>query len=372
MSHFNKDFNVIYIRVVQGCNLNCTHCFTLGNRDEVKLAPLEQIRNYLQSIKSNVNPKKAVFYIHGGETFLAPLPYLAQVNGLIREIFEETQFNIIPQTNLMYKIDQEYIDFIKREYGNQIGISWDAKIRFGSTSRGLSEELFFNNFRELVNANIDIAIAVTVQNNLLEVDPLSFVGKFDGAKSVDFEFLTIFDDKTRHLKVDNLKWSKYFAKIVEYYATHDLTWSMPQVDLFTKSFLENRIYQCKCNCCEHRTFTMNVNGSVGLCPDDTYINPISSVIEMTENWSAFEKKALQKYIMQKCNQLPEICTRCKFFDYCGGNCEPTLFDENQEDCPLSQISLEYQFQNIEVFKKKLQQAKDNLVELKVEPQLQNP
>lgn len=363
MSHFNQDFNVIYIRVVQGCNLNCAHCFTLGNQDEVKLAPLEQIQKYLQSIKTHVNPRKATFYIHGGETFLAPKVYLAEVNDIIRDVFKGTEFNIIPQTNLMYKVDQAYADFIHKEYNSQLGVSWDEKIRFSTTTGALNENLFLNNFKFLAQSGIEMAVAVTVQNHLLKVPPLEFVKKFDGATSLDFEFLTTFDEKTRNLKVRNEEWSQFFSEVVKYYATHDVTWSMPHVDLFTKSFRENTIYQCKCNCCEHRTFTMNVNGTVGLCPDDTYIHPLSTVDQMSKDWSTFAEKARQKYILQKCQELPPICMSCEFFDICGGNCESSLFNENEKDCPMSHLALRYQLSHLDVFEKKLKKAKENLIEL---------
>lgn len=362
-SHFNQEFNVIYLRLVQGCNLNCEHCFTLGNKDKYKLAPIEQVHDYLRAIRDNVNPAKAVFYIHGGEPFLAPLEYHKQVNQLIRDTFRGIEFNIIPQTNLMYQINEEFVQFLKEEYSSHIGVSWDHGIRFQTTSSGLNEDLFIQNFNKLAKAEIEIAVAVTVQNKLLQVDPVNFLEKLDGAKSIDFEFLTMFDEKTKNLKVSNEHWAKFFAKIVKYYATHDTSWSLPQVDLFTKSFVEGRVYQCKCNCCEHRTFTMNVDGTVGLCPDLTYVRPISTVSEMKSNWQNFALKALNCYVEQKAQPLQPICNNCDYFEYCGGNCEPTLFNPNENECPMSLEGLKYQFENLNIFMQKLKLAKQNLKEL---------
>lgn len=364
MSHFNKDFNVIYLRVVQGCNLNCTHCFTLGNQDKYQLAYLSQIDLFINNIKKNVNPKSAVFYIHGGEPFLAPLEYLSEVNSVIKKTFPDIHKNIIPQTNLMYKIDQPYINFIKKEYNSHIGVSWDHGIRFSTTTKGLGEDLFLKNFRLLVDEGIEMAVAITVQKHLLTQDPIEVIKKLDGATSIDFEFLTMFDKKTHDLKVNNTEWSKFYFEIVKYYAEHDTTWSLPQVDLLTKSHLENKIYQCKCNCCQHRTFTMNCNGSTGLCPDETYFSPISTVQEMTTNWNLFQKKAEQLYLGQLGQDINEICTKCDFFSICGGNCEASLFNPGDDECPLSKKSIGFQFSRIEIFKNKLKIAKKNLVELR--------
>lgn len=362
-SHFSKEFNVIYLRVVRGCNLNCTHCFTLGNRDKYSLAPLEQVEDFLCAIRTNVNPQKAVFYIHGGEPFLAPKDYLRSVNKVIRKVFPDIPKNIVPQTNLMYKIDEEYLRLVRDEYDNHIGVSWDEGIRFSTTSRNLNEELFLKNFNTLVQAGVNLAVAITVQKNLLQSDPVKIVEKLRGARSIDFEFLTMFDQKTKDLKVQNADWAPFYYKLLKYYATNDTTWSMPQADLFTKSFIENKIYQCKCNCCQHRTFTMNVDGSVGLCPDETYIRPFSTVLEMKKDWKRFETKSLESYIVQKAQALPDICKSCEFYDYCGGNCETELFSDGDTECPMSKQALAFQMKNLDLFVRKLHTAKRNLVEL---------
>lgn len=363
-SSFRQDFNVIYLRVVQGCNLNCTHCFTFGNRDKYKLAPLEQVESFLKSIKKQVNPKKAVMYIHGGEPFLAPLEYHRELNKIIKKIMADTEIDIIPQTNLMYQVDDEFIDFIKTEYNGQLGVSWDSKIRFESTSSGLNEDLFFKNFRKLASSNIDMAVAITVHKYLIEEDLESLIKKFDGAKSFDFEFLTYFDEKTKNLKVDNQKWSTFYSKLVKYYAENQTTWSLPLVDLFTMSVQQNKIYQCKCNCCQNRTFTMNCNGTVGLCPDETYFDPISTVDELAQNWTFFESKAMSKHATQMSRPIHDLCMSCEFYEYCGGNCEEQLLGPGDTECPMSQAALRYQFANMEIFKKKLIKTYQNLPELK--------
>ncbi len=364
-SHFSAEFIVVYLRVVQGCNLNCAHCFTLGNRDEYRLVDLDHVRQFLRAIVKNVGPKKAVVYIHGGETFLAPREHLAAVNKIVREEFISlNHYDIIPQTNLMYEVDDAYIDFIKQEYNSQIGISWDYKIRFNTAGKNLDEALFFTNFSKLVEGGIDAAIAITVQKHLLKSDPLEWLPKFTGAKSIDFEFLTLFDNKTRNLKVNNDEWSEYLFNVVQYYASHSLTWSMPQVDLFTKSFVENRIFSCKGNCCLNRTFTLNCNGSVGLCPDQAYFAPISNMKEVVEDWDQFELKGRETYLRQMVQPLHELCSTCEFYDHCGGNCEPDLFDAGSKECPLSRKTLKFQKENLELFMNKLQLAKTNLVELR--------
>lgn len=360
---FSSEFNVIYVRVVQSCNLNCDHCFTLGNSDPFKLAKLQDIRNYLLAIKENVNPRKAVFYIHGGETFLAPVSFLKQVNEIIEELFHETESYIIPQTNLLVNLSQELLDLIKYGYKGEIGVSWDYKIRFDDSKKSLSEERFLKNLRILLDNGINVAVSITVQKHLLELDPIQLVEKFSGVASIDFELLTIFNEKTQHLKVSNIAWATYLRKIVDYYTTCQTSWSLPQIDLFTKSIKENKLYRCKCDCCNNRTFTFNPNGTVGLCPDRTYYRPISTAKEMYENWPSFYAKAIPVIAERESAKVNKVCLRCEFYDICGGNCEDTLFVEGEEECPLSKSVIKYQIDNLGLFTPKLDDAYNNLPEL---------
>lgn len=349
---FSNEFNVIYVRVVQGCNLNCDHCFTLGDKDPYMLTDINHVNKFLQSIKNNVDPKKATFYIHGGETFLAPYEYLKEVNDVIRNTFGSMPMDIIPQTNLLYKVDDQFIEFIKKEYRGTLGVSWDADIRFGSIAinkKKEQEELFFGNFKKLIDAGINVHISITAQKYLLSYDPLEIVRMFDGADSIDFELLTTFDEKTRNLKPNNEKWANWLNKLVDYYEKNETTWCLPQIDLFTKSLLNGKLFDCKCNCCDKRTFTLNPNGTVGFCPDKTYIEPISDVDEMVTDWKTFESKAVE-VIINKLTEMTQhqMCFSCEHYDICGGNCDASLFDETDE-CPLSKKVISRIRNNKEIF-----------------------
>ncbi len=310
-----------------------------------------------------MNPRKATVYIHGGETFLAPREHLAEVNRIVRRELRDTAVNIIPQTNLMYDVDESFVEFIHREYAGQMGVSWDYGIRFETGSKRFGEELFFGNLQKLIRGGVEVAVAITVQRHLLEANVEQLLEKFSGVSSLDFEFLTMFDEKTLDLKVSNDAWSAFYDKVVRYYATHEVSWSLPQVDLLTKSLMENKIYNCKCNCCQHRTFTLNCNETLGLCPDETYVRPLSNLEEFTRDWATFEAKAREQHLTHLAQELNPKCQSCEFFDICGGNCEASLFDESEE-CPLSRKTIRYQAEHLERFKEKLKFAMTNLVELK--------
>lgn len=363
---FDTDFNVIYLRVIGGCNLNCTHCFTLGNRDKVKKASDNDIKGFLQAIRKNINPKKVALYLHGGETFLRPISELTEIVQYARNILNESEVIILPQTNLVYKLTPEWIRFVKEVCSNEVGISWDYQIRFGSirTDKAIEkEQLFFNNLQILLDNDIHVHVAITVQRHLLKADPIKILESFTGVKSIDFELLTAFDDKTRNLVCNNKEWSDWYFRIVEYYRDHDVSWSLPQMDLLFKSMLGSEPMDCKCNCCNKRTFTLNPNGTVGLCPDHAYISPISTAEEMNNDWSAFTQKAQETLIQDLIDKSSTLCYDCEHYEICAGNCNSELFDETNE-CPLSRKAIGYAIEHKKDFLEKYKKSMENLPELR--------
>ena len=223
---FERDDVTIFVRVQQGCNLNCTHCFTLGNEDKVQTTPFEYVDQFLTAIKANVDPTRGTIYLHGGETFLAKMSYLRQVTARIKELYPSEDFKIIPQTNLVFKIGDEFIDFIKTHCNGHIGVSWDAKIRFGSIkteNQVRQEKLYFANLKKLLDAGVKVHISITAQRHLLAVNPLKIAEMFAGVNSIDFELLTTFDEKTRDLRPNLKKWAQWLDVLVDHYQHNEVS-----------------------------------------------------------------------------------------------------------------------------------------------------
>lgn len=361
---FERNDIVIFLRVQQGCNINCSHCFTLGNKDKVVTTPFEYVEKFLKAIKNNIDPQSGIVYLHGGETFLAKLSYLREVTTLVRQLYGDN-FGIIPQTNLVYTIDEEYIDFIKNHCDGHVGVSWDAKIRFGSikTEHAIKQEkLFHENIAKLIAAGISVHVNITVQKHLLDYDPIKIAKMFEGCKSIDFEHLTVFNDTTEELRPNLVKWANWLDRLTEHYQNNEVSWCLPQIDLFAKSLDSGVPYQCKCNCCDRRTFTLNPDGSTGFCPDNSYIDPTSNVETASTNWPLFTEKAHDAFIARLATLNTDNCFSCEHYNECGGNCEDTLFDGSGE-CPLSKKTIARVKEHKEVFLDLLKnRSKKNLLE----------
>lgn len=326
MSIFNQDFFVCYLRVAQGCNLNCTHCFTLGNKDRIDFIQPETAERLIRVIKERINPQKIVFYIHGGETFMAPFKHLEKIFQTIQLYFGDKAI-IIPQTNLLVKVNKEFVRLIKTYCRNHVGVSWDHKIRF---TTGKQEDRFFKNLGFLTDNDVRYSISITLHKYLIdETDPIEVLSKFKHASTIDFEYLTVFDDKTRMLnQMDMKRYYWYLEQIYNVYLTTNTNYSLPFIDLVYKDVKAGKFTNCKCNCCNERTITMNVNQSVGLCPDYAYIQPISTISEMENDWTAFEQKALNTIVARKVTEFNPICMKCPSYEMCGGNCDLGLIRED--------------------------------------------
>jgi sulfatase maturation enzyme AslB (radical SAM superfamily) len=214
---FDRDHINVFLRVQQGCNLNCDHCFTLGNKDKVLTTPFEYVEGFLNALDKNVDPQSVTLYLHGGETFLAKISHLRQVTDYAKSVFADKKLTIIPQTNLVYKITEDWLTFVKEDCGGQIGVSWDAKIRFGSIKSEhevRNEKLFFENLKILRDNGIKYYITICAQKHLLNIKPWDIANMFEGAASIDFEHLTVFDEKTKDLRLNLKKWSNWYDALL--------------------------------------------------------------------------------------------------------------------------------------------------------------
>ena len=108
---------------------------------------------------------------------------------------------------------------------------------------------------------------------------------------------------------------------------------------------------------------MNPNGTVGLCPDKTYYAPIGHAHEVRADWSTFTKQAILKIAEREAQKVNPVCLSCEFYDFCGGNCEESLFVDGEDECPLSKKVIQYQIENLSLFNLKLEKAYANLPEL---------
>lgn len=344
MTEFNQESINIFVRAVQSCNLNCTHCFTMGDRDPVKILDQLDLFKFVSSISKNVRPKNTKIYLHGGEPFLASEKELTEIANICKNTFRNSVMTI--QSNLAFPLKDWHLDFMKKYCNSFIATSWDADIRFRSQKQ---EELFFKNLKILESHGIKYAVHLTVQDKLLARNPIEVVKLFPNAELLEFEHMTVFDDRTRSIAPNNREWDEWYLEVVKYYVNNKPKWELPLLQMFQQNINAHDVFGCKCNCCADASFTINADGTTGLCGDTTYWNPLSDVDEMTYDWKSFEDKALDEIIRRRGYEPHEMCYSCDLFEYCGGNIEHETFDDSGE-CVMGRSAMRYQLENQELFK----------------------
>lgn len=347
MTVFNQESINLFVRVVQSCNLNCTHCFTLGDKDPVKIIDPKTVKDFCQSIRDNVNPKQVKIYLHGGEPFLAKTEVLEEVSEICLTYFP--QANITIQSNFAFPLSSKQIRFMKKYCNSFVATSWDADIRFRTDRQ---EDLFFKNLERLKSEGIKYTVHMTVQDNLLKRNPVEVVEQFPDAELLEFEHMTVFDDRTRSIAPNNREWDEWYLEVIKYFVDTKPKWELPLLEMFQHNINAHDVFGCKCNCCADASFTLNVDGTAGLCGDTTYWNPLTDIGEMLFEWKTFEDKAMDEIIRRRGYEPHEMCYSCDLFEYCGGNIEHETFDDSGE-CVMGRSAMRYQLENQELFKELL-------------------
>lgn len=169
----NKDDNfdhLIYIRVYEGCNLYCKHCFIPANPKKLSLNTLrtscENIRNF--ATKGQV----LLFQWHGGEPTARGINFIREALEIINsELGDDFSIKHSMQTNLMNYSDK-WAEIYREYFDSKIGISWDAKIRLlkknDDESNREYEKKFWENVHKLHKDNIEPYLVITGTRNFFE------------------------------------------------------------------------------------------------------------------------------------------------------------------------------------------------------------
>lgn len=161
--------HMVYLRVIEACNLHCAHCFIPNNPkrmswDEVMAVP-GQVRAFAKPGQT------VLFQLHGGEpTLLGPEFVRKMCVYLTQELADFTvRFSI--QTNLM-TFDLRWAQLYKEFFNANIGISWDPEIRLMRMGRPESnqefESRYWSNVVELKRSGISPYMVITVTRPLIE------------------------------------------------------------------------------------------------------------------------------------------------------------------------------------------------------------
>lgn len=334
--------HLVYLRVFEGCNLHCEHCFIPNNPR--RFAP-ERFADIPAMLAPRI-PKGSNVLIqwHGGEpTLMGPEYIRAGIETLGGDTTYTWRHGI--QTNLMTYYPR-WADLYHQHFASEVGVSWDPLIRLDKSqkaeSHGKVRETFMRNLQSLIADGLTPYVVVTATRTLFEhhTDPFGFFQWWtdQGVRHVHLERVT----KTGYARqnwdrigLDNRGYSHAMARWAKAYAAYKRTdhgrdfhlSPFENLGASVASLLrgEPRAAGCWSGACDTRFHTIDGDGykagCTALTSEDGNRNRTIPLIPKS-NASFEDKRALRTY----------NCGACIFRSVCKTGCLALDFDDGSGEC----------------------------------------
>src|SRR5690606_30019336 len=157
------DFDhLVYVRLFEGCNLACQHCFIPANPKKMSD---EQLRNLPLEFSRFASPgQRILIQWHGGEPTMLGHQVILNAIEHWRATYPQYEFSFGIQTNLM-TYDRDWKQLYEKHFNGNVGISWDPEIRLLRKGKPESnaefEERFWPKVDELVADGLNPYLVVT-------------------------------------------------------------------------------------------------------------------------------------------------------------------------------------------------------------------
>lgn len=334
--------HLIYVRVFEGCNLHCQHCFIPSNP---KRMTHEQISEIPSLIKDVVKPgSKVLIQWHGGEPTIFGADWMKKA---INSLEQNKNFQFIHgiQTNLINYSD-EWKDVYKEFFNSSIGVSYDPKIRLmkkniKETNKEF-ENVFWKKFQNLLNDNIEPYMVITATKTFFETykNPYKFYQEMydKGVKRLHLERVTGTGEARKNwdfIGLTNAEYSKYMSRFMKaYYGMKNRADS--SFDMFVSPFdgilssidkLRTKQvggYGCWSGKCDTTFHTIDANG---------YKRGCTAITSEFDN-SRFSGEPLKFSDPERARgeRKMKSCQGCKFQSICSSGCLAITMDDGSGEC----------------------------------------
>lgn len=341
---------LIYLKTTETCNLNCLHCFTNGSNGSKIYWNYSAVSDWLYRLSLETPDVPHVHCeFHGGEPFLASVESMQYVYDHCKDLWSSMSWGVT--TNLVFKLDQEKLDFIQGPLGNRIGTSWDPDIRFANPKQ---YDLWRKNIQTLIDLNVDIKLNISITKGTVAMNPIDLLEwvRDLGVKELALERLTSNGsaEKNTHIFPSNLEQDQWFLKMYQQTVEHNARdWVHNEFFESVYSKFENGATNTGtfCRDCEEKLFTLNADGTIAGCPNSApqeYFGKISDNIkELLINPQRIHNIACER------SRDPR-CYSCDVFQHCNSDCHQL---EWQGDTCGAPKSLMQHLSNINSFNRKV-------------------
>ena len=323
---------VIYLKTTESCNLSCKHCFTEGNIPKRYYWNTEAIINWIDRLLCFCPNDYIHFELHGGEPMLAPMSSLQSVYSHIRGK-NNNKLSIGMTSNLVYKLNQEKIDFITSLDG--FGTSWDPDIRFSNDNQ---LRLWIDNVKYL-NTKRFMTLFISVSKGLItfDTDELLLFIKDLGFQRVHFERITSDGNAKKNLDLfpNNQEIDQWYLRLhdsVERLQARQWYYITSLEDVYSKFEKFQFCNGTFCRDCQEKLFTINANGTIAGCPNSAPTEHYGHISQSIESLLQSSKR-IDSIIKEK--ERNPLCYTCPVFKYCGSDCHKLSWDGDICPAPKS-------------------------------------
>jgi radical SAM protein with 4Fe4S-binding SPASM domain len=323
-----KNDLLFYIKTTETCNLNCSHCFTSGKNGKKIFFDAKKTADWCNLLTPG---RTGHFEFHGGEPFLAPIESMWDFYYRTRD----SGFSYGATTNLVFKLNDDKLDFMDNVLNKRIGTSWDSDIRFENKKQ---LDLWEHNIKLLLDRGYTIKLFVSLSRSIIDMEPinlLQFVKEL-GVQELALERLTLNGSARKNPLIfpSNLDLQYWFLKMYEQTKQYNArSW-------FKNDFLENVYKKFEnnfnsagtfCRDCEQKLFTINADGSISGCPNAA---PEEIYGHISEGLTVLDKPKRCDVITKELSRDPR-CYSCNMYKYCKGDCHQLEWEDDV--CPAPKL-----------------------------------
>lgn len=310
--------HVKYLKVTEGCNLDCDHCFSGGrNKENSKVWNRELIWDIVQ--KEHCGDINTHYEFLGGEPLLfgpKEVDWMAvRLNGL-----DNASLGIT--TNLAYKLTDEHLSLFEKYFSENLATSLDVGYRFKNKT---IRKRWESNVRTLVDRGLKIKLNMIVNKELLTHSIADLFHLIDelGFKYFRLERIT-YDGKAVGLenRILNSEVDDFFHDSFLEYEKGNYGFIFSNYREFKEKFrLKSFAVGENCRDCEQRLTTFNADGTLGGCPN--------AATKEASSYRAFEEEKISRIAKEL--TFHEGCLTCDLFSICRGECHRQQWDSS--GCP---------------------------------------
>lgn len=336
--------HLVYVRVFEGCNLHCEHCFIPKNPKRMNLETITGVADYLRKFAKP--SQNILIQWHGGEPTLFGADWMAEAIERIESAAPEFNFRHGIQTNLM-TYSKSWGQLFRDRFADGLGVSWDPQIRHlgrDDQSNAAYEEVFWRNFTDLINDGLDPYVVMTATKQFFETfkNPISLFEFLSsrGIRKAHIERLTetgYARDNWDRIGVDNAAFSFGMARILKAYtvwtANRDPSEPSLSISPFDGLLMSARLliqnnpvsgYGCWSGNCDNRFHTIDGTGYKRGCTALTSEHDNKAARKSLELAAGFENVRRNRQLIN--------CKECRFNSICSSGCLAVSMDDGSGEC----------------------------------------